>query len=981
MLNCQSITAIRKRAALCQYIYKNNLDIIFLSETWLYEECSNNELFFNDYNVIRKDRNHLKHGGILFAFKRDFQVTQLDIPINNDNIIAIKVNFNSRDSFIMVGVYNAPSTSKYRIKNSDLAIVFKHMKKLAINLNIQIYIMGDFNFPFIDWQTGNGSSMDDDFFIELMDSLFLNQWITFPTHNNGNTLDLFFTDVDNDVSITRSNCLDNFSDHYGIVIVIKCDSSFGNYQLNEDHINVANWDIKNINNDQFVAINKAIYNERDHFISDNDTIDNNIERFYAVVSNIFANLAPNTRKITRKRRMFPSWYSSHTVHLIDIKNTIHRKLQRANHNSQTFINLSKRHAELEKQVNSAINDDNTDFFGKFAHAYDNRFIFKHFNDLRKNNTLNILDDNGNLIKDNNRLASYFNAYFNSMYHRSTNDIDNSSINNSSTCQNNEDHNNYLITVTISPDDVISAINHIYTNGAAGGDKFSIVLYKKFKHSLKYCLANLFNHICKNRCYPSNWKHSTLIPIPKCKQSNRVSDYRPVALLPAISKIFEFILYKKLYPIIDSQLNNNQYGFRPARSTISQMINFLDIIYTKLDNSRKVMTLYTDFSKAFDSINHDVMIDKLRFNFKLDNFWITMFTSYLSGRTHSVKISNCRSSILSMLSGVPQGSVLGPVLFTLYINDLPNVSRLGNCFLYADDAKFILNSELSHTELQSELDRVVEWCNNNQLVLNDNKCAIVNFSYCKSKEDDSTTLTVNAKPILIANSQKDLGIITTSNLNWSINIKDRIVKANRIFGFIKRNCHKNSNINLRKFIWTTYIRPVLSYGSQCYYPSLSDLASLENFQKRVLRWVSNNYDDPYIDVLKALDCIPFAYFRIWLDLLYHFQHINTNNLCSAPLVQPKSNSHSTIGTRQQNHLEIKHVMKEHSKHNYYWRIVHTLNIINSNIHLNWENKSQFTKQLWNYLTILRDTNYCYNNKCTWHVKCNCPACRGTFKSRH
>ena len=237
--------------------------------------------------------------------------------------------------------------------------------------------------------------------------------------------------------------------------------------------------------------------------------------------------------------------------------------------------------------------------------------------------------------------------------------------------------------------------------------------------------------------------------------------------------------------------------------------------------------------AFDSITIILIIAKLKTEYNLDDFWLNLISSYLTGRTHSVKIGDCHSTKLIMHSGVPQGSILGPILFTLYINNLPK--SVDNCisFLYADDAKFIIHKDNRNVNPQTVLDSISTWCTQNNLKINSEKSSILNFGSHK-KTTDNIFATINNQQIPVVDSQKDLGVIITSNLNWSDNVNYRIAKANKIFLFMKRSCLQNTSIQFRKFIWLTYIRPAVSYGSQCYYPNISDLLLLENFQKRVTR---------------------------------------------------------------------------------------------------------------------------------------------------
>ena len=261
--------------------------------------------------------------------------------------------------------------------------------------------------------------------------------------------------------------------------------------------------------------------------------------------------------------------------------------------------------------------------------------------------------------------------------------------------------------------VFSAL--LKTKDGCGLDRIPGLFLSSCASDICFHVLKLFVHITETSCFPSNWKRSYIRPVYKNGPRNFINSYRPISILPKLSLAFEriLVLFDFLYEKVCNKIHRHQYGFLKNKSTVLQLLVFLDDIYQSHDKSLTTYCCYLDFSRAFDKVPHSILLDKLR-KFGIGGGLLKLFSSYLSDRYQCVKVGDVYSEYASVASGVPQGSILGPLLFVILINDFPDVCNTSLFFLYADDRKMICNSMPS---LQSDLIACIEWSEINLIQLN------------------------------------------------------------------------------------------------------------------------------------------------------------------------------------------------------------------------------------------------------------------------
>ena len=236
------------------------------------------------------------------------------------------------------------------------------------------------------------------------------------------------------------------------------------------------------------------------------------------------------------------------------------------------------------------------------------------------------------------------------------------------------------------------IDNINSKNSSGVDELSTILIKLVKSDLLKPLTTIINQSLHTGIFPDKLKIAKVIPLFKKGDPTLIEKYRLISLLPAISKIFERVIFNQMnaYFTLNNLFYDKQYGSRKYHSTESAALNVVvNTIVNHMDNGNTPFAVYLDLSKAFDTLNHSILLDKLKF-YGFRGTSINLIKHYLSNRKQCVEIDRLRSSCINISTGVPQGSILGPLLFIIYMNDLPNASRLFKCIIYADDTTLIAN---------------------------------------------------------------------------------------------------------------------------------------------------------------------------------------------------------------------------------------------------------------------------------------------------
>lgn len=405
------------------------------------------------------------------------------------------------------------------------------------------------------------------------------------------------------------------------------------------------------------------------------------------------------------------------------------------------------------------------------------------------------------------------------------------------------NNNNLHIDKFSTNDILSALKKLKPKFTKGPDDVPAFIVRDCAHAFVEPLCIIFNMSLKSGIFPDIWKKSRVCPVYKKGEKNNIENYRQITIICNFAKVFEIALHNVLYPHIEGQISVHQHGFVKNRSTVSNLFCITQYVAQYMDLNGQVDVLYTDFSKAFDRVDHHLLLHKLDLA-GLSMLLLNLFNSYLSQRTQYVECRGVKSFEISVTSGVPQGSVLGPLLFILFINDI--VDNLDVCYLlYADDMKLFcnVNSEADCEKLQNELKKVNDWCSLNNLPLNVEKCNVM--SYYRKQSPILKEYQLNDKILHRPKHMKDLGVTFDSELTFNVHVNNIRQSSFKNLGFVIRNSTGFDDVYTLTLLFNSFVRSKLEYASLIWNPSyLTYIDSLEVVQRRFLKYLSFKEDGLY-----------------------------------------------------------------------------------------------------------------------------------------
>ena len=569
----------------------------------------------------------------------------------------------------------------------------------------------------------------------------------------------------------------------------------------------------------------------------------------------------------------------------------------------------------------------------------------------KSNAINSINKPNSNIKTTNQheISNILNKHFATIGHNLANKFLNSPLSPYDTYLGDPILNSFYFNA-VSSYEIINEIQHIPENKSYGLYSCPVFILKLLRYILGPILAKIINLSIETGIFPSKLKKAKIVPIFKSGDQCDPDNYRPISLLSVFNRIFERVMYSRLICFIDKHkiLSPAQYGFRKNHSTQHAIIDIVDKICKNMESKKFTCGIFIDLKKAFDTVDHSILLSKLN-HYGIRGLIHDWFNSYLSDRSQTTSIGNCTSEVISCSYGVPQGSVLGPLLFLLYVNDISSSSDKFEFCLFADDTSMLYSHRDIHALeriVNDELGKVCLWLEANKLTLNISKSNYVIFHPYQKKTNYNLQIIVydsNSKtflPLQMKSNVKYLGLFIDSNLTWKAHIDYISLKISRAVGIIARLRHFVPKHTLQR-IYYALLHPYLNYGISVWGQACkTHLHHLLVLQKRAIRLMNfANFREHAVPLFSASGILPVnsLYFynvacnmhdiineRAPINMSSFFTTIseshnyNTRSAVRGNLYQPKSRLHITeksfasVGVKVWNALPISlRLLNKHS----------------------------------------------------------------------
>jgi hypothetical protein len=473
--------------------------------------------------------------------------------------------------------------------------------------------------------------------------------------------------------------------------------------------------------------------------------------------------------------------------------------------------------------------------------------------------------------------------------------------------------------TITPDDVSKVIKKFKPKTSTDYKNINVSFMKQIVDEISVPLSIIINQSLKMGIFPEPLKIAKVIPIFKKDDIHICDNYRPISILPVFSKVFEKIVFNQLYNYFQSNklFYIGQHGFRREHSTETATLEFVDDIIQALDKNQHPFSIFLDLSKAFDTLDHNILLSKLEY-YGITNTPLMWFSSYLTKRYQYVDINGISSNLLQIRTGVPQGSILGPLLFIIYMNDIASVSSTFHTVLYADDTNLTgtINAFNSPAVMiNEELNKIHSWMCVNKLSLNVKKTKLMVFSYKNNRTSlNFPDIKLNNNKIERVSEFKFLGIYIDDKLSWNNHVNYIGKKLSKVIGILKRMKSVLPQAILVQLYNSLFLSQIMYSISVWGFKS----RKLFKLQKRAVRIIHNAkynaHTDPLfknIDALKIKDVFH-------LSLLKLFFKYKNDNLPGyfANIFNTMNNNHAYQTRRQGEHFQKPNKISSKSCIRYY-----------------------------------------------------------------
>ena len=801
--------------------------VIGLTETWLNENSSLDMFKMTDYAFISNSRKSKRGGGVGMYIRNSVKYKRrpdLDAYSSSSESIFIEVDL-GRQKILIGTVYRPPNQSE-----DDFLIYLNKVLNVVESEKKLLYLMGDFNLNLLN--VGSVQYVDD--FLDTMLSNSINPLIRYPTRVSPNSQTLIDNIFTNDPDAYCSGLLlTDISDHFPIFCI--ANKSFCNSNKGREKTVIFKRDVNEANILKFANI---LHNTKWDFsgLNANESYDSFLEIFLSAYDSCF----PVKPIKTRSTAISAPWFNDNIRKHIKKKNRLYKLYlkNRSEYRKSVYKQIRNKVVDLIKQAKKTYYKEQ---FNKVKGNMKKTWnvINTALGKEKKKTVIKKVMDGNTCVTEEKKISDLFNDYFVNVGYN---------LNTKFVTRKNNHVGKYIVKniktaffAAIYPEEISKSVKNFKSNTSSGYDDIDIKIVKKVINYICKPLSAIFSKCIDCGVFPDQLKIARVIPVFKSGSQEILTNYRPISVLPIFSKVFEKCIYNRLLSFINecNILTSNQYGFREGHSTSHALINFIRNVTNAIDNEEAMLGIFLDLSKAFDTLDHDILIYKLEL-YGIRGVVLDLFKSYLQNRYQFVNVNGFKSQKKLLRCGVPQGSILGPLLFLIYINDLCNTSKNLKYILFADDTSIFMSHKdayILQKTFNDELHCISDWLYMNKLTVNTKK---TNFMIFTNKKIDVNHINVRLGEADITQvpSIKFLGVTIDNKLTWKTHLDIVCNKISKNIGILYRI--KFLPTNVLKMIYNAIIAPILDYGISVWGSAASSyLDRLFRLQKRAIRVVSHS----------------------------------------------------------------------------------------------------------------------------------------------
>ena len=815
-----NVNSLRGKTLLMEdLIFEQDPDVILCQETKLDSSVANAELFPSAYTVFRKDRT-LSGGGVCVAVKSHLQAIQCHDLENELEALWIQLQTSDHQPLYLCSFYRPPDkgteyTSLLRFPLEVISTRHRNQPPLVV-------LAGDFNYHSINWDLNVApSDGEGNILVDILDDFHLQQLVSSPTRfarTTSSLLDLVVTS--HPTLISDCSVGQEFSDHcilsFNISKRVACSVNPGRriYLYNRGSYTTIRQDMLKFGNIFFASKPES------------SSVDANWSKFKSALSSSVTTNIPSKLVFSHNKK--PPWLS------IKVRRLIRKRNQLANVACKTNSPIDR--DRFRKARNTASREIHISYQNHLNSVISNlgenpRGFYRFIKSKRVDSTgIPSLKTSSDIVSSDNGKATVLNEYFASVFTKE----------NLATLPTVPSSYPDMPEFEVSCAGVERLLAKLDIKKSVGPDDISPRVMKEACTEIAPVLTFIFNQSLSSCEIPEDWRIANIFALHKKGAKELPENYRPISLTSISSKILEHIVYSSISRYLSENdiISPRQHGFRPGFSCETQLVLSIDDWAKSVDRGLRTDMAIFDFSKAFDSVPHQRLLTKLH-AYGIRNNILKWISTFLTSRRQRVVVNGCQSSWLPVASGVPQGTVLGPLLFLLYINDITCEIR-SQIRLFADDCIVYrtITNPLDSAILQQDIDSLQSWADTWQMQFNSRKCHIMSISRQRCRPH--TVYKLGSMPLSYVDSYPYLGVTVSSDMRWHNHISTVAAKATRMLNFVRRNIYHCSS-EAKSLAYLSLVRPHLEYASSAWDPHLEkDIHRLEMVQRRAARFVRRDY---------------------------------------------------------------------------------------------------------------------------------------------